>query len=126
MNVHHIAITVNNLAESSAFYQEIFGFRAVKTFEREDLNGKAVFLQLNGFSLELWEFADMKENSDNLKDLKIRGIRHLAFQVEDVDETINGLKSKGLAVSEPKMGASGHRYAFTTDPNGVALELYEK
>lgn len=86
MRIHHIAITVNNLEESQKFYQDFFNFKVGEFFEREDMRAKFVHLELNGFIIELWEFTDIKENSDNLRDIKIRGIRHIAFGVENLDK----------------------------------------
>ena len=126
MKIHHVAITVNNLEESLKFYRDFFDFQIVKLFERKDMGAKSVFVKLDEFSLELWEFLDMKENSDDLKDIKVKGIRHIAFEVENIDKTVSEFRSKKLDISDPEMGASGHRYSFTNDPNGVALELYEK
>ena len=68
----------------------------------------------------------MKENLDDLNDIKVRGLRHIAFEVDNLDKTIEDLKLKGLKFSDIKLGASGHYYSFTNDPNGVALEFYEK
>ena len=126
MKVHHIAITINNLEESVNFYTNILGFELVKKFERKDVGAKAVFIKLENFQIELWQFEDIKENSNPLNDIKVRGIRHIAFEVDNLKETISKLKNKGLEFSEPKLGASGHYYSFTEDPNGVALEFYEK
>ncbi len=126
MKVHHIAITVNNLEESVKFYTQVLGFKIVKKFAREDMAAYATFIKLNNFQIELWQFKDLKENSNSLDDIKVRGIRHLAFEVDNLKETIATLKDKGLQFSESKLGASGHYYCFTTDPNGVALEFYEK
>ncbi len=126
MKVHHIAITVNNLKESIDFWTQILGFKVVKKFSREDMGARAVFIELNGFQIELWEFQDMKENFNSLDDIKVRGIRHIAFEVDNLQKIISKLTAKGLKFSEPRLGASGHYYSFTKDPNGVALEFYEK
>jgi len=126
MKVHHIAITVSNLDESIKFYSDILGFEVAKRFEREDMGAKATFIKLDNFQIELWQFEDMKENFNLLNDIKVKGIRHIAFEVDNLNKTITELKKKGLEFSEPKLGASGHNYSFTTDPNGVALEFYEK
>ena len=50
----------------------------------------------------------------------------MSDKVDNLKETISKLKERGLEFSEPKLGASGHNYSFTNDPNGVALEFYEK
>lgn len=126
MRFHHVALTVKNLSESIAFYKDVFNATIVKSFERPDLQGKAAFLKVDNAHLELWEFADGKENKDSLKDLKIIGLRHIAFEVEDLDESVASLRLKGLTLTEPNLGASGHRYAFTQDPTGIRIELYEK
>jgi len=126
MKVHHVAITVNNLEESVNFYTQVLGFEIAKKFSREDMRAYATFIKLNDFQIELWQFQDMKENSNPLNNIKVRGIRHIAFEVDNLKDTISKLTNKGLEFSEPKLGASGHNYSFTTDPNGVALEFYEK
>ena len=126
MKIHHIAITVNNLEESIKFYTQILGFEIVKKFARKDMGAKAVFIKLGDFQIEMWEFQDIKENVDSLNDIKVRGIRHIAFEVSYLKETIFDLELKGIKFSNVKMGASGHNYSFTSDPNGIALEFYEK
>ena len=124
--MHHVSITVNNLEESKKFYQDFFWLKCIKKFERKDLWAKAVFLELDGFYIELWQFKDMKENSDDLEDIKFRGIRHIAFEVENLDRIIEDFRNKWLKAGKPKLWASWHYYSFTVDPNGVALELYQK
>jgi glyoxylase I family protein len=126
MKIHHIAITVNNLEESRQFYQDFFKFNTHKIFERKDLGAKAIFLELSGFYLELWQFKDLKDNSDDLRDIKVRGIRHIAFEVENLDKIISDVQQKGVEATKAKLSASGHYYSFISDPNGVALELYQK
>jgi len=126
MKVHHIAITVNNLEESVNFYTQVLGFEIAKKFSRKDMGAYATFVKLDDFQIELWQFQNMKKNFNSLNDIKVRGIRHIAFEVDNLKETISKLADKGLEFSEPKLGASEHNYSFTTDPNGVALEFYEK
>lgn len=125
MNVHHVAISVSNLEESTEFYAKL-GFVTVKKFAREDMGAKAVFIELDSFQIELWKFSDLKQNQDPLGEIKIKGIRHIAFEVDNLHDSISEYKAKGLKFTEVKLGASGHNYSFTSDPNGVALEFYEK
>jgi catechol 2,3-dioxygenase-like lactoylglutathione lyase family enzyme len=126
MKIHHIAITVNNLEESQKFYQDFFNFKISKSFERKDLGAKIIFIELEGFFIELWEFADFKKNDGDLKEKKIIGIRHVAFEVENLDKIFSDFKLRGLEMTEPKLGASGRMYSFISDPNGVPLEIYQR
>jgi glyoxylase I family protein len=126
MKIHHIAITVKSIKESVDFYVNIFGFVVVKKFERRDMKAKAVFIELDGFYIEIWQFDDVKEANNILNDIKVLGIRHIAFEVNNLENVIVELRQKGLKFSKPMIGASGHNYSFTTDPNGIALEFYEK
>ena len=54
------------------------------------------------------------------------GIRHLAFQVEECEKVLKRLTKLGLKFSEIQPGASCAKYAFTKDPNGIPIELYQK
>ena len=126
MKIHHIAISVRDLEKSSNFYKNIFGFEGEKEFKRKDLGAKVIFLKLNDIHLELWQFDKQIENKDNFSNLSILGIKHIAFEVDNIEEKYKELKSKGFKISEPKLGASGGRYCFLKDPDGLPIELYEK
>jgi len=122
--IHHIAISVENLEQSVKFYMDLLGFIEIRRFERNDLNGKAAFLKLGDVQLEIWEFKDNIESKDDLSNLKIKGLRHIALSVDNFDKICTILKSK-TGASEPRFGASGKRYCFIKDPNGIPIELYE-
>ncbi len=125
MKIHHIAITVKNLQESVEFYTKNFGFAVAHEFERPDLLGKAAFIKLGDTHIELWEFEDAYDGQNDLHDLKLRGIRHIAFQVDDIDVEYQRFVDNGISVEKPSVGGSGSKYCFLQDPNGVQLELYE-
>ena len=96
MKIHHIALTVNSLVESIKFYEETFGFNIIKEFEKKEISAKAVFMQLGDVSIELFEFPDTKQSCDDLADLKTIGIRHFAFEVNDINRTVANLREQGL------------------------------
>lgn len=126
MKIHHLSISVKNLQKSAKFYIDNFGFRSAGQFARADGSLRARFIKLDNLTLELLCFSDMKNNSDDLNDSKIRGIRHIAFEVDDIDKEAACLKKKGLNFTVPRKGSSGHRFSFFNDPDGVVLELFEK
>jgi glyoxylase I family protein len=126
MKFDHIALTVNNLRESIKFYTDMFGFKATESYLKNESGAKFVYMVgESGVRIELWEFPDMKENKDDLEDLKVRGLRHICFEVEDIEKTVAELKEKGFEFPEPEMGSSGRRYTLSKDPNGIAIELLE-
>ena len=125
MNIHHLALSVRNLDLSAKFYKEILGFIEVKRFTRLDLGGKAVLLQLEKNHLELWQFEKQIERKDDLSKLKVLGIKHIAFGVKNIDKKREELELYNITATKPKLGASGARYCFFQDPDGIPLELYE-
>lgn len=125
MRLHHIALSVKNLNKSIEFYSKIFGFAVSKRFERPDLGGKAVFLELKKLKIELWEFKEQRLSKEDQSDFHILGIKHIAFQVRDFEKEYVRLKKiKNVQISEPKIGASGGKYCFLKDPNGISIEIY--
>lgn len=122
MKLHHVSITVKNLEESTAFYVDNFGLRVIEEFGKPDEGWNARFLESDNAAIELFEFGDAGSGNDN-EDIKIIGIRHIAFAVEDIDEEVRRLSH--LEFTPVRTGVSGRRLAFTQDPNGVKIELYE-
>ena len=54
------------------------------------------------------------------------GLRHLAFSVSDVDSVARHLEAEGVPVEQVRLDdATGKRYTFFQDPDGLPLELYE-
>lgn len=55
------------------------------------------------------------------------GLRHLAFQVIDIEAAVNNLTAKGVVLEPIRVDElTGKRFTFFADPDGLPLELYEK
>lgn len=55
------------------------------------------------------------------------GLRHLAFEVDDIERTIEALKKKSVMTEPIRIDEyTGKRFTFFADPDGLPLELYEK
>ena len=55
------------------------------------------------------------------------GLRHLAFEVDDVAVAINELESKAVAHEPMRTDEyTGKRFVFFSDPDGLPVEFYEK
>ena len=67
----------------------------------------------------------MKIVSENYREAA--GLRHLAFEVDDLSVAIDELDSKGIAHEPIRTDEyTGKRFVFFSDPDGLPIELYEK
>ncbi len=127
---HHIAISVRDLEKSSSWYKEVFGFDELGTFEKEDLNVKFKHLKLKNLILEIFQSTHSQSlplYRKNLKDdLAVQGVKHFGLGVADMEISYKELKKRGVEfATEILIGASGLRYAFLKDPDGILIELLE-
>lgn len=54
------------------------------------------------------------------------GLRHLAFEVENIEEQVRELKEKGIKVEEIRIDEfTGRKFTFFSDPDDLPIELYE-
>jgi lactoylglutathione lyase len=52
---------------------------------------------------------------------------HLAFQVENLDDTMRDLNTKGVKITDgPTRSSSGSRFIFIDAPDGYEIELIER
>lgn len=123
--VHHIAIICSDYEKSRAFYTDILGFTILKETYREERRSHKLDLALHGtYIIELFSFPDPPPRVSRPE---AAGLRHLAFEVDDIDAAAaflrkNGIKTEGLRTDE----ITGKRFTFFSDPDGLPLELYQK
>ncbi len=122
--IHHIAILTDDYNKSKAFYTEVLGFEIILETYREARQSYKLDLAINGqYQIELFSFPEYKERNSFPES---KGLRHLAFEVEDVDASVIELRSKGVDVQDVRVDEiTGKRFAFFYDPNGQPLEVYE-
>jgi glyoxylase I family protein len=124
-NIHHIAIIAKDYAVSKQFYTEILGFEVIQEVYREARDSYKLDLALDGlYQIELFSFPDYRPRGSYPESL---GLRHLAFAVDNVEEWITYLRSKGVSsVQDVRVDEfTGKKFTFFDDPNGQPLELYE-
>jgi len=121
--VHHIAIICSNYEKSKSFYTESLGFTIVREVYREARKSYKLDLALNGkYILELFSFENAPARPSYPE---ATGLRHLAFEVENIEEVVLILKDKKV-VSEPIRTDefTGKRFTFIADPDNLPIELY--
>lgn len=123
--LHHAAIICSDYAVSKRFYVDTLGLRVVAETFREARNSYKLDLALpDGAQIELFSFENPPKR---LSYPEACGLRHLAFEVEEIDAEIARLRAAGVAVEPVRVDEyTGQRFTFFADPDGLPLELYEK
>lgn len=123
--VHHIAIICSNYQRSKAFYVDGLGLEIIKETYREERNSYKLDLALNGeYIIELFSFPKPPERVNRPE---ARGLRHLAFEVEDIEKTVSELENKNIQTEPIRVDLlSGKKFTFFSDPDELPLEIYEK
>ncbi|MEP7052785.1 MAG: VOC family protein [Pseudomonadota bacterium] len=122
--IHHAALICSDYARSKRFYTEVLGLRVLAEAYREGRNSYKLDLALpDGSQLELFSFPNPPARPSYPEAC---GLRHLAFEVKDLDECVAGLEANGVTVEAVRVDEyTGRRYTFFADPDGLPLELYE-
>ncbi|MDO6434695.1 VOC family protein [Flavitalea sp. BT771] len=122
--IHHIAILTDDYERSKRFYTEVLGFEIIRETYRKERDSYKLDLSIGGkYQVELFSFPDYRERGSYPE---AKGLRHLAFAVDDVDAAAAELRAKGVEVEAVRVDAlTQRRFVFFIDPNGQPLELYE-
>ncbi|MDR6967598.1 glyoxylase I family protein [Flavobacterium arsenatis] len=123
-SIHHIAIICSNYEVSKHFYTAILGFEIVREVFREERTSYKLDLAINGnYAIELFSFPDPPKRVSRPE---ATGLRHIAFEVEDISETVNYLVSKNIASEPVRVDEfTGKKFTFIADPDGLPIEFYE-
>ena len=120
---HHIAIISSDYAKAKEFYIDKLGFELYREVYRPAQDDYLRMLRKGDTVLELFIKPDAPARVNNPEAL---GLRHLAFQVEDIVPVVQWLNDNGIeteAIREDKV--NGGRFTFFKDPDGLPLELHE-
>ena len=122
--IHHVAIICSNYNISKRFYTEILGLNVIREVYREERESYKLDLELGDSQIELFSF---KNSPERVSYPEARGLRHLAFEVDDIEEAVsylekNGVKCEPIRIDEFTL----RKFTFIEDPDKLPLELYEK
>ena len=122
--IHHAAIICSDYERSRRFYTEVLGLRVVAENYRAQRDSYKLDLALpDGSQIELFSFPGAPARPSYPE---AQGLRHLAFEVDDVQACKSEIESHGVAVEDVRVDEyTGRRFVFFADPDGLPLELYE-
>jgi catechol 2,3-dioxygenase-like lactoylglutathione lyase family enzyme len=125
IGIEHIAINVLDGETSKDFYSRIFGFCQRETIPLEDFD-ITYFTLPNGARLEIFDYHGT--NQAHQTEETRTGLRHLAFEVNDVAAHEEALKKEGVDITLPTSDLPdlNARVLLFLDPNGITTEFCEK
>ncbi len=130
--ISHLGIAVESIEEQIGFFKDVLDLECTGEEVVEDQKIKVAFLKVGETRIELIEpiaddspvrkFLDKKSNKTT--------IHHVAFEVDNLEESLKEAKEKGarLIDEKPRIGAGGVRIAFLhpKTSSGILTELCEQ
>ncbi|MBW1866715.1 MAG: methylmalonyl-CoA epimerase [Deltaproteobacteria bacterium] len=130
LKIDHLGIAVNSVDEGKKFWSDILGldFNGSETVSEQKVT--TAFFPVGESEVELLESTAPDGPIAKYIDKKGTGIQHVAFRVENIEETLTELKEKGVKLIDrkPRIGAGGAKIAFLHPKatGGVLVELCER
>jgi catechol 2,3-dioxygenase-like lactoylglutathione lyase family enzyme len=141
--IHHVSIAVPDIDAAIAWYSKIFGLTIEHRMETS-FGMRGAFLRRPGIRIELWQAQSLPDTPEARRapkqDMKIMGIKHVAFVVPDLRSALAALLKNGVQLiavqydrSEPMQPdadplAPGKRRPFSlfiADPFGTPIEILD-
>lgn len=122
--IHHTAIIASDYKKSKKFYTEILELKVINETYRAERESYKLDLAVGDAQIELFSFPNPPERPSTPE---ARGLRHLCFEVSDVNRSVKWLENKGIEVEPVRIDPiTQKRFTFFKDPDDLPLELYEK
>lgn len=122
--IHHVAIICSDYQKSKDFYVNKLGFTVLNETFRAERSSYKLDLSVGGtYQIELFSFPNSPKRPSYPE---ATGLRHLAFEVDNIEETVKELTSKNIIIEEVRIDElTGKKYTFFKDPDDLPLEIYE-
>ena len=126
--VHHIGIAVNSIVEAVKLYTDVLGLKVKDIEVIEDQKVRTAIIPVGESKIELLESTDPEGTIAKHIERRGEGLHHLAFEVSNIQEALDTLKSKGIALidEKPRKGVENSNISFL-HPKGtkVLMEIVE-
>lgn len=124
-NIHHIAIIGTDYNKTKEFYVNKLGFEVISEHNRPEKKDIIINVKQGDLNLEIF----IKENAPirpKIPNPEHTGLRHLAFRVENVENTLKKFDELGIFHEELRFDDfDNKKMAFFFDPDGLPLEVHE-
>ena len=121
---NHVALNCRDMAATERYYSQHFGFRRARVIPLGE--SEIVFLKAGDFYLELFAAEEFDHVAAEGDGPHAQGIRHLAFQVDDIDGVISAMGEAAQITLGPLDFSDfipGWRTVWVADPEGNVIEI---
>lgn len=123
--IHHVAVICSDYERSKQFYTDVLGLKVKSEHYRKERDSwKADCYLGDAYIIELFSFPNPPAR---LSYPEAAGLRHLAFEVDNIAADVSELDNKNIAHEQIRTDElTGKKFIFFNDPDGLPIELYEK
>lgn len=122
--IHHIAIIGSDYERSKHFYVDLLGFQIIRENYRAERDDYKIDLACGQQEIELFIIKNAPARVNYPEAL---GLRHLAFKVKSVDDTVKELNEKGIETEPVRFDDyTGKKMTFFHDPDGLRWKFMSK
>lgn len=130
LKVEHIGVAVKNNDAAKKLFGDILGLHYTKSETVAEQKVNTTFFEVGETHVELLEATSPDSTIAKYIEKKGEGIQHIAFLVDNIEESLEELKAGGVQLidEKPRRGAGGAKIAFLHPKStfGVLIELCEK
>jgi methylmalonyl-CoA/ethylmalonyl-CoA epimerase len=127
--VDHIGVAVEDLDAAIALHEEAYGMAVAHREVVEEQGVEAVLLDVGENHVELLRPLNQETPVGRFLTKRGPGLHHVAYQVADVQATLDALRDRGLRLIDaaPRTGIRGSRVAFLhpESSGGVLTEIVQ-
>lgn len=122
--IDHVELVPSDFEKSLNFYTEILGFKVQRRWKaaRPPME-EIAFIELNGSILELFSVTETTPASTEEWQI---GCRKFAIGVDDVDQAVAYLRTRGVTISREPVAVGTLKVAGIKDPDGLIIELIQR
>ena len=123
--VHHIAIIASDYQKSKYFYTQVLDLQIIREVYREARDSYKLDLAIGtDYVIELFSFPNPPARPSRPEAC---GLRHLAFEVENIAAAKANIEAKGVEVEPIRIDEfTGKKFTFFADPDDLPIEVYER
>ncbi len=128
-HIDHIGVAVEDIESAVALYRDSFGMPLVHRETVAEQGVDAALLDVGDGHVELLQPLGPDTAVGKFLAQRGSGLHHIAYRVDDVEETLSALAAAGLRLIDerPRMGIRGSQVAFVhpASTGGVLTEIVQ-